>query len=533
MAAARPQPAASAARPPGRRCHRGAGRPAPRDSPGVEPVHDVPQAGQRAGRERSRGESHHADLDAEPSLHIHPGDLVRHGGLAGRGPGGSGPGGNGLRAGILGTARRERRQALWPAERAPGPQDRDQLDDLSGQRIPGQMAGPAEVAQSLCRGPGRDDARVGVQGLPDHAGSAALEMPAVGRRPQVPDSRHPCITHCTASSARSRPPAWLFPSTCLRQGGALVQTCASCGQSAARRVLRRAPLGHVLPTAHDMAREYRVLTALHGTAIPVPAPVAFCPDPEVIGAPFYLMEYVDGLVLRTREDGDQVTEDQARQLSERLAGMLAAIHGVDIAAVGLTDFGRPAGYLARQLARWQRQWELSATREMPGYSGLVERLTAGLPDSAHAALVHGDFRIDNMLVVLGDQPEIAAVVDWEMCTLGDPLADLGLTLMYWADPADEEWRSIGVGAGVTARPVVFSRAQLARRYAELTGLDISGIGYYMAFGCFKLAVVLEGIHARYLQHKTVGEGFDREGQVVPLLIARAHELLDSDPLASR
>ncbi len=247
--------------------------------------------------------------------------------------------------------------------------------------------------------------------------------------------------------------------------------------SSARLVLRRAPLGHVLPTAHDMAREYRVLTALHGTAIPVPAPVAFCPDPEVIGAPFYLMEYVDGLVLRTREDGDQVTEDQARQLSERLAGMLAAIHGVDIAAVGLTDFGRPAGYLARQLARWQRQWELSATREMPGYSGLVERLTAGLPDSAHAALVHGDFRIDNMLVVLGDQPEIAAV--------------------------------------------------------ELTGLDISGIGYYMAFGCFKLAVVLEGIHARYLQHKTVGEGFDREGQVVPLLIARAHELLDSDPLASR
>jgi aminoglycoside phosphotransferase (APT) family kinase protein len=303
--------------------------------------------------------------------------------------------------------------------------------------------------------------------------------------------------------------------------------------SSARLVLRRPPLGHVLPTAHDMAREYRVLTALHGTAIPVPAPVAFCPDPEVIGAPFYLMEYVDGLVLRTREDGDQVTEDQARQLSERLAGMLAAIHGVDIAAVGLTDFGRPAGYLARQLARWQRQWELSATREMPGYSGLVERLTAGLPDSAHAALVHGDFRIDNMLVVLGDRPEIAAVVDWEMCTLGDPLADLGLTLMYWADPADEEWRSIGVGAGVTARPGFFSRAQLASRYAELTGLDISGIGYYMAFGCFKLAVVLEGIHARYLQHKTVGEGFDREGRVVPLLIARAHELLDSDPLASR
>jgi len=299
----------------------------------------------------------------------------------------------------------------------------------------------------------------------------------------------------------------------------------------ARLVLRRPPLGHVLPTAHDMAREYRVLTALHGTAIPVPAPVAFCPDPEVIGAPFYLMEYVDGLVLRTSEDGEQVSQDQARQLSERLAAMLAAIHGVDTRAVGLADFGRPEGYLARQLARWQRQWELSATRQMPGYDRLVERLTAGLPESGDAALVHGDFRLDNMLVVLGERPDIAAVVDWEMSTLGDPLADLGLTLMYWADSADENWRTIGVGAAVTSRPGFFSRAQLAARYAELTGRDVSGIGYYMAFGCFKLAVVLEGIHARYLQRKTVGEGFEREGQVVPLLIDRAHQMLDSDPLA--
>ncbi len=299
----------------------------------------------------------------------------------------------------------------------------------------------------------------------------------------------------------------------------------------ARLVLRRAPLGHVLPTAHDMAREYRVLTALGRTAIPVPVPVAFCSDPEVIGAPFYLMEYVDGLVLRTREDGEQVTEAQARRLSERLAEMLAAIHGVDLSAAGLSGFGRPDGYLARQLARWQRQWELSATREMPGYGRLVERLTAGLPDTGDAALVHGDFRLDNMLVVLGDRPDIAAVVDWEMSTLGDPLADLGLTLMYWADAADEDWRMINVGAAVTSLPGFFTRAELASRYAELTGRDISGIGYYMAFGCFKLAVVLEGIHARYLQHKTVGEGFEREGQAVPLLIDRAHQMLDSDPLA--
>jgi aminoglycoside phosphotransferase (APT) family kinase protein len=299
------------------------------------------------------------------------------------------------------------------------------------------------------------------------------------------------------------------------------------GQSAL--VLRRPPLGHVLPTAHDMAREYRVLTALAGTDIPVPAPVAFCPDPDIIGAPFYLMEYVPGLVLRSRQDGEQLDPGQARQLSEQLAGMLAAIHGLDTDAVGLAGFGRPDGYLARQLARWQRQWELSVTRPMPGYDALVDRLTAGLPESAEGTLVHGDFRLDNMLVTLGREPAIAAVVDWEMSTLGDPLADLGLTLMYWSDPGEEDWLENNVGAGVTSTPGFLSRAGVAARYAELTGRDISGIGYYMAFGCFKLAVVLEGIHARFLQHKTVGEGFEMEGPAVPVLIERAHRMLDADP----
>jgi aminoglycoside phosphotransferase (APT) family kinase protein len=296
-------------------------------------------------------------------------------------------------------------------------------------------------------------------------------------------------------------------------------------------VLRRPPLGHVLPTAHDMAREYRVLSALHGTDIPVPRPVAICQDAAIIGAPFYLMGYVDGLVLRSPEDGEQIAPDQARQLSERLVEMLAAIHAVDLGAVGLTDFGRPEGYLARQLARWQRQWELSSTREMPGYDTLVARLQEGLPAEGEGTLVHGDFRLDNMLVTLGPRPAVAAVVDWEMSTLGDPLADVGLTLMYWADPGDGDWIPINVGA-VTTRPGFFTRAQVAARYAELTGRDLSGISYYVAFGCFKLAVVLEGIHARYLQNKTVGAGFEREGHAVPVLIDRAHQMLDSGPFGA-
>jgi len=291
-------------------------------------------------------------------------------------------------------------------------------------------------------------------------------------------------------------------------------------------VLRRPPLGHVLPTAHDMSREYRVLSALAGTDVPVAGPVAFCADADVIGAPFYLMEYVPGVVLRSRRDTAALTEQQNADLSERLADMLAAIHGVDTEAVGLSGLGRGAGYLTRQLARWQRQWELSNRREVPGYDDLVARLTATLPPEGETTLVHGDFRLDNVLVSLSPRPRISAVVDWEMATLGDPLADLGLTLVYWADPGEEG--GFGPRADGTTSPGFLTRAGFAAGYARRTGRDISRIGYYMAFGYFKLAVVLEGIYARYLQHQTVGEGFEHEGLAVPTLVARAHQVLDAD-----
>jgi aminoglycoside phosphotransferase (APT) family kinase protein len=316
-------------------------------------------------------------------------------------------------------------------------------------------------------------------------------------------------------------------------------------------VLRRPPLGHVLPTAHDMGREYRVLSALSGTQVPVARPVAFCDDTEVIGAPFYLMEHVPGAVLRTRADTAVLTEVQARELSEGLADMLAAIHGVDVEAVGLSGLGRGTGYLRRQLDRWQRQWELSATRDVPGYGELVARLTDRLPAEGEATLVHGDFRLDNVLVTVAPRPAITAVVDWEMATIGDPLADLGLTLVYWTDPGEEGWlnppagdpaavldpaaaptpptlSARGVTTDATASPGFLSRAEFAVGYAERTGRDISRIGYYVAFGYFKLAVVLEGINARYLQRQTVGEGFDQDGLAVPALVARAHEVLDAD-----
>ncbi|MDR8414612.1 phosphotransferase family protein [Nonomuraea sp. 3-1Str] len=293
-----------------------------------------------------------------------------------------------------------------------------------------------------------------------------------------------------------------------------------------RVVLRRPPLGHVLPTAHDMRREWRVISALAPTPVPVPEPVAFCADEDVIGAPFYLMGHVEGAAVRTKEELGEPEPEHARRLSERLAEVLAAIHAVDYGEVGLDGFGRPDGYLARQLDRWCQQWERSKTAELPEYDRLVTRLRDRLPSASAGTLVHGDYRLDNTLVRLAPEPEITAVVDWEMSTLGDPLADLGLTLTYWQDPGDEERASIPVAGDVTLAPGFLSAAEFAAHYAKASGRDIPDLGFYVAFGNFKLAVIVEGIHARFRQGKTVGEGFEEIGSAVPVLIARAHRMLE-------
>ncbi|KAB2364197.1 phosphotransferase family protein [Actinomadura montaniterrae] len=334
--------------------------------------------------------------------------------------------------------------------------------------------------------------------------------------------------------ARELPGAGRIGAVDLIAGGRSNLTYGITLAGGRRIVLRRPPLGHVLPTAHDMGREYRVLTALgDATAVPVPRTLAFCDDEDVIGARFYLMDFVDGRVLRTREDADDLTPAQARGLSEALAGALAAIHTVDVKAAGLEDFGRPTGYMARQLKRWGKQWDgsqeaIKATgnvHDLPEYDRLVARLADRLPADAPARLVHGDFRLDNALARLEPRPEIAAVVDWEMSTLGDPLSDLGLTLVYWAEAGDAE--QLPVGATITSAPGFFTRREFTERYAELTGFDLADLDFYVAFACFKLAVILEGIHARFLQNATVGEGFDQIGAAVPLLLGRAHAILDA------
>ncbi len=287
-----------------------------------------------------------------------------------------------------------------------------------------------------------------------------------------------------------------------------------------RVVVRRPPLGHVLPTAHDMAREFRVLAALAGTAVPVPRPLALCEDPGVIGAPFYVMERVDGLVLRGPGELARLSEQQARRLSDELVRVLTEIHAVDVEAVGLADFGRPAGYLERQLRRWSEQWERSKTRDLPEIDEIARRLRASLPVSPPATIVHGDYRLDNVMVATDDPGRIVAVLDWEMSTLGDPLADLGLFLLYWGQ---SEAQLVATGAALATVPGLLSRDEIVAAYTDRTGRDTSQLDWYLVFAAFKLAIIVEGIHARFRMGKTVGEGFETMGAMVAGLAAGALE----------
>jgi len=286
-------------------------------------------------------------------------------------------------------------------------------------------------------------------------------------------------------------------------------------------VLRRPPLGHVLATAHDMLREYTVLTALAPTPVPVPDTLAYCGDETVIGAPFYLMAKVDGVVYRDAPALRALSEAAGQALGAALADTLAALHTVVPDDVGLGDFGRPEGFLDRQIRRWRKQLAASWTRDLPGAEELAERLAKALPHSGRPAVVHGDFRLDNALVD-PDSHRIAAVLDWEMATLGDPLTDLGLTCVYW-DGLDELNESTPPSPG--GLPGWPSRADLVERYAAASGVAVGNLDWYVAFAYFKLAVILEGIYCRYTQGLTVGEGFGQIGAVVPELLARGHTAL--------
>ncbi|UYQ61269.1 phosphotransferase family protein [Streptomyces peucetius] len=297
----------------------------------------------------------------------------------------------------------------------------------------------------------------------------------------------------------------------LIQGGRSNLTYAVT-DGTSRWVVRRPPLGHVLATAHDMKREHRVISALTATAVPVPRPVLLCEDESVIGSPFYVMEFVDGTPYRTAEQLAPLGAERTRAAVLSLVDTLVDLHAVDPQAVGLGDFGRPEGFLDRQLRRWGKQLAASRCRDLAGIDELHAALGRELPASPAATVVHGDYRLDNVLI--GDDDRIRAVLDWEMSTLGDPLTDLGLLVMY-SKRLELPDSPVSTTAGAAGHP---SPAELIERYAGRSGRDTSAISWYEAFAWFKLAVILEGIHYRYTLGQTVGAGFDRIGDLVPVFI---------------
>jgi aminoglycoside phosphotransferase (APT) family kinase protein len=293
-----------------------------------------------------------------------------------------------------------------------------------------------------------------------------------------------------------------------------------------RWVLRRPPLGDVLATAHDMAREYRIIGAVAPTSVPVPEPLALCEDTSVTGAVFYVMSHVPGVVLDTPARAQPLSERVRLSAAQHLIDVLADLHALDVDEIGLGDLARREGYVERQLRRWTRQWEQSKTRELDTIDEVSRRLSAAIPPQHGVVVTHGDYRFGNCLV----DPEtgrIAAVLDWELCTLGDPLADVGYLGVYWTDPGQVA-RLHNDPSGSPGFP---SFADLLERYAARTGRDLSSIGYYVAFSSWRLAVISEGVYARYL-HGAMGETVDSDimrtfAEGTETLAAAALEALES------
>jgi aminoglycoside phosphotransferase (APT) family kinase protein len=275
-------------------------------------------------------------------------------------------------------------------------------------------------------------------------------------------------------------------------------------------VLRRPPVSHVLASAHDMGREHRLISALGPTPVPVPPALGLCTDESVNGAPFYVMGYVDGYILRDATMVEKVLDEEHRRVAGMdLVDVLADLHAVDIEAVGLGDLARKEGYIARQLKRWYSQFQQSAAlgnRQVPLVDEMHDFLSARIPEQGDAAIVHGDYRLDNTM--FGEDGTVKAVLDWEICTLGDPLADMGLLMVYWTEPGDA---NAPLGVAPTAVAGFPSREELKKRYAERSGRDVSSLDFYVSFGYWKLACILEGVYSRYMAGAGGGDRSGMEG----------------------
>ena len=296
-------------------------------------------------------------------------------------------------------------------------------------------------------------------------------------------------------------------------------------------IVRRPPLGHVQATAHDMGREFTAMSALADTDVPVPRTYAHCTDESVLGAEFYVMERVEGTPYRTAAQLREIGEAATAELCGAMIDVLARLHAVEPAAVGLGELGRPAGFLGRQVRRWGRQLEGSATRPLPDAETLLARLAGSVPagdderDASTSGIVHGDYRLDNLLSVAGDDEPVKAVVDWEMATIGDPLTDVALLVVY--DHVGT-MRSGGAVADASSAPGYPDRDTTLTRYQSASGRDLPDLGFHLGLAYLKIAVILEGIHHRFLAGQTVGEGFETIGEAVEPLLAAGLEATQED-----
>jgi len=298
-----------------------------------------------------------------------------------------------------------------------------------------------------------------------------------------------------------------------------------CDAAGGEVVVRRPPLGALLPSAHDMAREHRILAALAGAGAPVPRPLALCEDEAVIGAPFYAMSYARGSILRTIASAQELSPAARERAGRALARTLSDLHRIDLDAAGLGELRRPEPLASRQLRRWTRQWHASKTRELPLVDELAQTFAARMPPEPAATLVHGDYRLDN--VVLGGDGAVVAVLDWELASTGDPLADVGLMLVYWAEQgAAARGPRPFFREPVTELDGFPTAAAIAAEYAAASGRDIGELGLWVAFGYWKLAVILEGVYRRWLNDPANGAGAGEFGPAVPRLLECAVRALD-------
>ena len=263
-------------------------------------------------------------------------------------------------------------------------------------------------------------------------------------------------------------------------------------------VLRRPPLGAVLATAHDMAREHRIISAIGKTEVPVPPALGLCEDEEVNDAPFYVMDYVEGHVLLDGASTEKLFREEERyRIGQSVIQVLADLHRVDPDEIGLGDLGRKEAYLARQLKRWRTQWDKSKTRELAAMEEVHKALLARMPEQIGAGVVHGDYRLGNMLI--GRDAKMAALLDWELCTLGDPMADVGYVMNNWDQPGEGSATMRGAALAPTMAGGFPGREVFLERYVELTGRDVSQVDYYRAFQYWRLAAIVEGVLSRYLK----------------------------------